>query len=293
MTRKGSPLAVGVASASLREHLASLMGSAAPKSWAAVEDGFLRAMETFDTAVAAGFATDGERQNGKGDYFNNLLALILENAVGVDLQKRSGVQGLIFAKHSLDVTYPSTGIPQVLVEAKMMGTPQHPGNKTTGGPEGRAVSKDILKRCKEAGFKAIDLKLAYGMQQSESGMPQQAGPSGDLMSWLKSAKPRSYLIVAARVVSEADLRRVVDTTSAMSDVMDGVGLVAYRPKDYVVQGLGAATYESARVPANLEIRRVMQRLTADLSAARDRVRVQGPEPYVVQLPSVALEVASE
>jgi len=49
----------------------------APASWDQVEDGFLRAMEAFDANVAAGLADPGDRQNGKGDFSNDLLALLL------------------------------------------------------------------------------------------------------------------------------------------------------------------------------------------------------------------------
>ena len=56
-----------------------------PKTWGEVEDDFLRAMEGFDDNVASGLAEMGELQNGKGDFFNDLLALLLEQCAGVEL----------------------------------------------------------------------------------------------------------------------------------------------------------------------------------------------------------------
>src|SRR5687768_10698361 len=81
--------------------------AAKPTSWDQIEDGLLRAMEGFDTNVASGLAVQGDIQNGKGDFFNDLLALLLENCAEIDLDSRGGVPGFIFPTHNLDVTYPS------------------------------------------------------------------------------------------------------------------------------------------------------------------------------------------
>ena len=98
-----------------------------PKTWSQIEGDFLRAMQGFDANVASGVADMGDLQNGKGDFFNDLLALLLENCADVTLYSRGGVPGLIFARHQLDVTYPDTGVVQFLLEAKAVGTPKHPG----------------------------------------------------------------------------------------------------------------------------------------------------------------------
>src|SRR5690606_22648941 len=91
------------------------------RSWNQVEDGFLTAMSAFDESVAATAGstdmTDAEKsqlsadlQNGKGDFFNDLLALLLENCSGVDtLFIRNLVPGLIVRNHNLDGVYPATG----------------------------------------------------------------------------------------------------------------------------------------------------------------------------------------
>ena len=91
MARKqpGKSFKNGAACGSFREHLADVVASSAPaRTWGQVEDGFLRAMEAFDAEVIAGRASEGERQNGKGDYFNELLAVVIENASGVSLNRR-------------------------------------------------------------------------------------------------------------------------------------------------------------------------------------------------------------
>ncbi|MDQ3691407.1 MAG: hypothetical protein M3406_15540, partial [Chloroflexota bacterium] len=92
--------------------------AARPRSWNEVEDGFVAAMEGFDRNVASGLADTGDLQNGKGDFFNDLLALLLENCAEVDLYSRGGVPGLIFPNHNLDLTYPNTGLVGFTLEAK-------------------------------------------------------------------------------------------------------------------------------------------------------------------------------
>lgn len=118
-----------------------------PKTWSQVEDLFLRGMEGFDRNVASGLADMGDLQNGKGDFFNDLLALLLENCAGVQLYSRGKVPGLIIPRHNLDVTYPNSGPIEFILEAKAVGTPKHPGSPKQND-SGRAGSADIDKRIK-------------------------------------------------------------------------------------------------------------------------------------------------
>ncbi len=55
-----------------------------PNTWSQVEGDFLRAMEGFDANVMSGVADMGDLQNGKGDFLNDLIALLLENCAGVN-----------------------------------------------------------------------------------------------------------------------------------------------------------------------------------------------------------------
>lgn len=109
-----------------------------PKSWSSMQHIFLRAMEGFDQNVASGAADTGDLQNGKGDFFNDLLALLLENCAQVNLYSRGDVPGLIFPKHKLDVTYPSAGAIEFILEAKAVGTPKHPLSPMERAIDGRA-----------------------------------------------------------------------------------------------------------------------------------------------------------
>ena len=65
-------------------------------SWNQVEDGFLSAMSAFDTGLPTAFEghEDDKRrqskelsaaiQNGKGDWFNNVIAFLLEKCAGIE-----------------------------------------------------------------------------------------------------------------------------------------------------------------------------------------------------------------
>ena len=234
-----------------------------PKSWLNVEDPFLRAMEQFDDLVASGTADAGARRNGKGEFFNDLLAMVLESCSGVQLVSRPGVPGLIFPKHNLDITYPggSNVVIEFLLEAKTIGTPKHPGNVSQKNPLGRPGKSDLPKRVKEAGFKTIDLKAEYGRLMAAHGKSPLGGPSGDVTSWLRAQKPNSYLFVAARLVDDGnDLAQVEQLCNQAALVMDVVGLYCFMsmsPKQ-------PTRYKSVRVPSHLAIEKVLHRTCLDL-----------------------------
>jgi hypothetical protein len=218
-------------------------------------------MELFDAEVIAGRASEGERQNGKGDYFNEVIAAIVENASGVPLNRRTGVKGLVFRDYNLDVTHPATGQPEILIEAKTMGTPKHPGNEQADAG-GRSASADLPKRLREAGFKTIDLKAGFGFHQTSG--DRQVGPSGSLTHWLRRAKPQSYVLIAARVTDEGDLRRMIDDSVSMTKIMDGIGLFCFRPADPTSPN---PSYASCEVPASIELARTVHEIVDQMRAA--------------------------
>src|SRR4029077_17233451 len=221
-----------------------------PKAWSTVEALFLRAMEEFDANIVSGVADMGDLQNGKGDFFNDLLALLLENCAGVTLYSRGGVPGLVFPKHNLDVTFPNTGVVAFMLEAKAVGTPKHPGSPKQK-PIGRPGSADLDKRVKEIGFKAIDLKAEYARIMAAKG----EGPTaiaGDLTTWLHSVKPRSYVFIAARVISDGDHARVLQFANVAGLVSDAVGVYCFKP----VSPSQPTTYTALAVPAHIELARV-------------------------------------
>lgn len=237
-----------------------------PKTRAEVEDTFLRGMEGFDQNVANGAADMADLQNGKGDFFNDLLALLLENCAQVQLYSRAGVPGLIFPKHNLDVTFPSSGAIEFVLEAKAVGTPKHPWNPKQKAI-GRAGSADLDKRVKEIGFKAIDLKAEFARIMAQRGDSPTA-ISGDLTSWLRSVKPRSYVFFAARVISDKDRDRVFRLADQAGLVSDAVGVFCFRP----IAPDQPTRYRAEAAPPHIELSRVLFRACQDLMAIKGSAR---------------------
>ncbi len=244
----------------------------APTSWDQVEGTFLNAMELFDRNVEEGRADEGDRRNGKGDFFNDLLALILEKCADVELMSRSGVPGFMFPKHNLDVTYPATGIVQFLLEAKAVGIPKHPGNLAQKNPLGRDGSADLPKRIKEGAYKTIDLKAEYARMQSMTGRGPKGGPGGNLTTWLRASKPLSYLFIAARVTSPRDHSALLKLAGAANQVWDRVGVFSFQP----VAVDEPTTYRRVSVPRDVELSAVLFSACQDLTNITSVEEVQAP-----------------
>ena len=236
--------------------------AAKPMSWEAVEGFFLQAMEGFDANIASGLADTADLQNGKGDFFNDILALLLENAAGVELWSRAGVPGLIIPKHNLDVTYPNDGTIEFVLEAKAVGTPKHPLSPKAK-PIGRPGGADLDKRIKEIAFKTIDLKAEFARRAAIRGVSTEP-MSGDLTTWLRSVRPRSYVFLSARVVNDADLKRVIQFAELASLVSDACGLFCFRPQS----AAEPTRYRVESVPSHVEMSRVLYRASQDLQRIR-------------------------
>jgi hypothetical protein len=243
-------------------------------SWNQVEDGFLAAMSAFDTDLASTAdipladsgrtSLSGDIQNGKGDYFNDLLALLLENCAEIQcLYTRNKVPGLIVREHNLDGVYPATGPIGFLLEAKMMGTPRHalsPKQKLAG----RRGSADVGKRVKELAFKSIDLKGEYSRRMTTEGqLPSGGGPGGsDLTTWLRANPPKIYFFMAVRVLSDSDYTATIRWAHTAQQVVDAVGLYCYEP----VAGGTTEYRRRGGVPTELELERVLYKACLELRA---------------------------
>src|SRR3954471_7546181 len=225
VARKTSPrVALGLGCRPLFEMYEAAV-AAKPSRWPEVENEFLSAMWDFDQAFAVGLADQGDNQNGKGDFFTDLMALLLENCSGKDLHGRGAVPGLIFPKHNLDTSYPEQGTVEILIETKAAGAPKSLRNPLQKNPKGRPGSSDLDKRVKEAGLKTIDLKAEWARNAGQGG-----GPTSDLLTWLHASKPLAVLFLAIRVVDAKDFERTLFFANAANQMMDDVGLVAYEPK---------------------------------------------------------------
>lgn len=241
-------------------------------SWNQVEASFLSAMSAFD-ADLAGTAdislTDCQRtslsadiQNGKGDFFNDLLALLLENCAEIAcFYTRSAVLGLIVREHNLDGVFPESGPVAFLLEAKMMGTPRH-ALSPKQGPGGRRGSADIGKRVKELAFKSIDLKGEHSRLMTIEGNQPSGGGSGgaDLTTWLRANPPRIYFFLAVRVLNDSDFDATIRWAHTAQQIVDAVGLYCYEAK----AGTTSEYRRRSDVPTELELERVLYRACLEL-----------------------------
>lgn len=248
-------------------------------SWNQIEADFLAARSEFDSglpqsweddpnATANSKALSGALQNGKGDWFNDVLALLLLRCSGIEtLYVRREVPGLIIPKHNLDGVYPGDPKREIefLLEAKMMGTPKH-ANSPGEDAHGRAGSADTNKRVKELAFKSIDLKGEASRRLTMVGRsPTQGGAGGgDLSTWLHASRPRIYFFLAARVLSDTDFAAVIRWAETAAQVVDAVGLYCYEPVFSFTQ-----YRRRAGVPTAYELERVLFRACVELQGLRE------------------------
>lgn len=261
----------------LREMYAAAV-LAKPKSWNAVEAPYLRAMEAFDDNIVSGVAKMADLQNGKGDFFNDLLALILENCAEVGLFSRGGVPGFIMPTHNLDITHPDEGIAKFLVEAKALGTPKHSGSEEEG-PMGREGSADIKKRVSELAFKTIDLKVEHGRIEAQHGGSPAVNPGGSLTTWLRGASPKTYLFIAARVISDTDRDAVIAYGERAAQVEDGVGIFCYRPRS---ESTPTRYNAVGGIPESLQLERTLHRACLDLSVIKSETPIPLPQEVIAE-----------
>jgi hypothetical protein len=218
------------------------------------EGTYLKAMQDFDELVSAGVADQGDLRNGKGDFFNDMLALLLTNCSGKELHSRPNVPGLSFENHKLDIAYPAQGQVRLVVETKASGIPKHPGNAKQQNPEGRSGSADLEKRVKEASFKNIDLKAEQARTEGQGG-----GPTSDLEFWMSQAPPRCYMFMAVRVIDAQDLRRTIKYGLTAAHWFDACGLYCYGWNS------SKSAYEAKKIePPSLRLDRVLTQVCTAL-----------------------------
>lgn len=151
----------------------------------------------------------------KGNWFADLISLLLVNQTASPLAPRSNIQGFS-QTHQIAIAWPfQQQVPLVCVETKVMGGP--PVGSTTA----RAATADWTNRRKELKFQATDLKL----------FRRQAATHIDHWdNWRKTAPPSIYFLWCARMKPSADrLDRMVREVRALTETyLDGAGIFAYR-----------------------------------------------------------------
>ncbi len=231
-----------------------------------------------DTFGAEGAKLSTANYRGKGNFFSEVISLILSNKTSSPIAARAKVQGFS-QQHQIDVAWPArpgTTIhdPLVCCEVKLTGAP---GFGDTPDRKGRA---DWTNRRKELKFQATDLKL----------FRQQANTRiHNWDQWRRKAPPLVYTIWAARVASSAEYTQMVaDAQSLTSTYLDGVGVYGFHEN---ATGTG---YVSASVSRGVSERvtsvdHVLDLMAAEINDIMHRHDFQVPMPV---MPS-ALAVESQ
>ena len=224
------------------------------RTWDQAEMRYLQAMYDFDQLVVSGVADQGDVQNGKGDFFNDVVSLLLERCSDKALFTRPNVPGLSFVRHDLDAAYPSEGLVELIIETKAVGIPKHSRNPLQPNAEGRAGSADLEKRIKEASFKNIDIKAERARTEGKGG-----GATQDLGDWMRSAPPKCYMLMAVRVRDQADLDKTRNFAHIAATWFDRCGLYCYGLND------ARTGYEPKNVrTTNLQMDRVLSSVCTTL-----------------------------
>jgi hypothetical protein len=236
-----------------------------------IESDFLKTIAAFDAGLprteqqypigTGSTELKAALQNGKGDWFNDILAELLMRCAKVQLFVRRSVPGLIVPNNNLDGAYPP-GPAEIgfLLEAKMMGPPKHAASPTQKAA-GRPGSADTGKRVKELAFKAIDLKGEASRRLAmlgKQGGSEGAG-GGDLTSWLRKHPPRIFFFMAVRVIDARDLKATIAWADAAAQIVDAVGLYCYTRDP-----LDPSNYRAAVVPQAYALDRVLWRACQEL-----------------------------
>jgi hypothetical protein len=197
------------------------------KEFSTVLDGWLALMWCLDQYRIANVPPEGmgkldkpfgSRINGiykgKGNWFAELLALLLENRTGEAIKSVGKVDGYS-QQHQVDVAWPNRKrAPIVCAETKLMGGPAYSTYPARG------ATADWTNRRKEIKFAATDLKLSRR---------KQAESIGHWDVWRHSALPKNFLLWGARLIPSDKPQRMVDELVALlASYLDGAGVVAWQ-----------------------------------------------------------------
>lgn len=137
----------------------------ATRSFGDVQDAWLDLMWTLDAyrvaqVLPVEFKDFGAFNRGKGNWFAELLSLLLQNRTHHRIGSRQSVGGFS-QRHQIDIAWPARGEdPLVCCETKVTGAPGF------GSTRARGAMSDFVNRRKELKFAATDLKL-YRRQEDK------------------------------------------------------------------------------------------------------------------------------
>lgn len=253
------------------------------KSFRDVEADFLDLLWTIDTyrveqvtpralpgTVLRKSAEGGEGiYRSKGNFFSEIMTLILSNKTSSALASRSNVQGFSQV-HQIDIAWPARPgkalqDPLICCEVKLTGAP---GFGTTPDRNGRA---DWSNRRKELKFQATDLKL----YRQQGGTRIQHWDQ-----WRKKAPPLVYTLWAARLASPGEFGKMVQDAQALTATyLDGVGIYGFIKNEtgdgYVSSSVSRGVSERVTSLDN-----VLDLISAEISDIMESHNDRVPEPVI-------------
>lgn len=243
--------------------------------FADVEEAWLDLMWTLDAyrvaqILPAGFKDFGAFNRGKGNWFAELLSLLLHNRTHHRIAARQRVRGFS-QHHQIDIAWPARGEdPLVCCESKVTGAPAF------GSTPARGAISDFSNRRKELKFAATDLKL-YRRQQ------RTAIEHWDV--WRQRERPKAYFLWAARLEPGKDriATLVREARDLIDTYLDGAGLFAWQPNQ---AGDG---YEPVPLPSGERVTSlddVLYRIASEIKALVDD---KGRPPPPVRPEQTAIE----
>jgi hypothetical protein len=181
-----------------------------------------RKMQIVPRAMGAAQVNPGDRlaaiYRGKGNWYAELMALLLGNRTSQRLAPRARVDG--FSQlHQIDVAWPDRNAkvlvaPEVCLETKLTGAPAY------GSTSARGALSDWSNRRKELKFAATDLKLdRRGTETSIDHWDE----------WRTRQSPACYFVWGARMGARDKIAKMVTEVQALTKTyLDGAGLFAWR-----------------------------------------------------------------
>jgi len=250
-----------------------------------VQDDWLKVMWSLDAHRVSGIPPRGMGRQGstpqkrleavyrsKGNWFAELLALLLQNRTSLRIAPRQKVQGFS-QTHQIDVAWPAREEdPLICAETKVTGAPAY------GSTPARGAMGDWTNRRKELKFAATDLKLYRRDQETAI---EHWGV------WREQAAPKTYFLWAARLRPEKDslVRMVAEAQALVNTYLDGAGIFGWQENKTGDGYVPLALPASAQVT---ELDDVLHRIASEINRFTGGDH-QPPEPVTPDKRAVEVE----
>jgi hypothetical protein len=237
-------------------------------SFAQIQGDWLDLMWTLDTyrvaqTLPVGFKDVGAFNRGKGNWFAELVCLLLAKRTSHTIAARQKVSGFS-QQHQVDVAWPARGEdPLICCETKVTGAPAF------GSTPARGAMSDFSNRRKELKFAATDLKLYRRQERTKIA-------HWDV--WRRSEPPKAYFLWAARLDPKRDrIDNLVREARILIDTyLDGAGLFAWRASN------SSSGYEAVPLPVGERVTSLDDVLYSIASEIESLVDDRGQPPPPVE-----------